>query len=123
MPRSTSCARVRLVSIAGALLAAAACGGGRTNDSTLTAPSAESARLAVSPVSAMLRIGDTLRYAAPRGACDLTTARWSTSNPNVLSVDPILGLVTARDVGASTVRLLQPGCGLTIAPGSVSVIP
>jgi len=123
MPRSTSVSRVRMLPLAGALIAAVACGRGRTGDTNFIAPDGESARMAVSPVSAMLRIGDTLRYSAPRGACDLSTARWSTSNPNVLSVDPVLGLVTARDVGAATVRLQQPGCGLTIAPGSASVIP
>ena len=121
MPSSAFCSR--LVLTAGALFGALACGASGAPDANVVAPPSQAAGLTVSPASAMLRIGDTLRFALPRIACDLTSARWVAGNPSVLSVDPLLGLATARDVGYSTVQIQQPGCGQTVGPSAVSVIP
>ena len=99
---------------AAAVLAVASCGGKGTPDANVVAPPSPTVGLTVAPATAMLRIGDTLRFSLPRGACDLTSSRWQTGNPSVLSIDAILGLVTARNVGSSTVQVMQPGCGLTM---------
>ncbi|MEP7345251.1 MAG: hypothetical protein ABI877_08285 [Gemmatimonadaceae bacterium] len=123
MPIPSFVCRSRLVLASTAVLAVLACGENSAPDADVVAPPSPTAGLTVAPASAMLRIGDTLRFALPRGACDLTQARWQAGNPSVLSVDPVLGLATAREVGSSSVRLLQPGCRLTIAPSAVSVIP
>jgi len=119
MPTSRLC----LSMVAGAVLSVMACGRSSTSVSGVAAPERETAGLSITPASAMLRIGDTLRFSIPRTSYELTTPRWRSSNPGVLSVDSLLGLATARETGASTVQVQQAGCAVTMGSGSVSVIP
>ena len=121
-PTPSSASWARLVLTAGAVVAVLACGASGAPDHVVAPPS-QVTGLTVTPASAMLRIGDTLRFALPRLACDLTSTRWMAGNPSVLSVDPVQGLATAREVGYSTVQVQQPGCSQTVGPSSVSVIP
>jgi hypothetical protein len=123
MPLPSFASLIRLAPFTGTMLAALACGESGVPGATSVAPPSVTAGLAIAPASAMLRVGDTIRFSVPRCVSDLSQARWRAGNSSVVSVDSLHGLVMAREVGVSTVQVLLPGCGSMIGPGSVSVIP
>jgi uncharacterized protein YjdB len=54
----------------------------------------------VSPASATLHVGDTLRFSAAMPACTPAPQfRWSSTSPALVSVDSLSGLATARATG------------------------
>ena len=89
---------------------ATGCGAATSGDATYTAeqPSCVLIGPTVRPSSATLYVGDTLRAAvSPPPLCGrpeaLVVFRWSSSDTLVASVDPLDGLIHARDVGTVTI--------------------
>ena len=72
------------------------------------------ASVAVTPATAALRVGDTLRLAAtPRdsagAALEGRTVRWSSSAPTVVAVDSVSGLLRAAGAGSAIVSATSEG--------------
>ena len=94
----------------GCLIAMAAC---RTTEVTREDPDPPIdcitiGRPALSPETAKLRLGDTLRVTAnmgtpPCGPLIIPEFRWSSSDTSIAAVDSIAGLVRARKQGITTI--------------------
>ena len=91
-----------------ALLAVAGCRS-QTDASAVDAPSDCLIEPTVSPASATLHVGDTLRVSVSTKACANQTAPnlspyvWSSSDPSVAKVDASSGLVLALGDGSVTI--------------------
>ena len=96
---------------------------GKSASTTLTvqAPTpAAVASVAITPATAAVRVGDTVRYAAQTKDADgavLTgrTVRWTSSAPIVATVDSVSGLLTALRSGSATLTATSEGKTATLA--------
>jgi alpha-tubulin suppressor-like RCC1 family protein len=96
---------------------------GKSASTTLTVqPPAPAgvASVAITPATAAVRVGDTVRYAAQVKDADgavLTgrTVRWTSSAPIVATIDSVSGLLTALRSGSSTLTATSEGKTATLA--------
>ena len=97
---------MRVVSLIGpALLIQAACHDGAAR-AVQTDPTCAEMEITVSPASATLHPGDTLRVRASNSPCQTGPApsfRWRSSDTVTAVVDSLTGLVRARSPGQATV--------------------
>jgi uncharacterized protein YjdB len=81
-------------------------------------------RLAITPTSAVLRVGDTLRLSAALPECVVVTrpqrVLWIASDTAVVSIDTA-GLVRARKSGTTTVIATAAPDSTTIQKGAMAV--
>ena len=81
----------------------------------------------VSPPTATLRIGDTLRGAASLPPCQLNglipTWRWRSSDTSVAVVDSIAGLVQARALGSATIIATLQQLPSSVGAMALRVVP
>lgn len=88
----------------------AAAANGRTAACTVTVRSAGAAGIELSKTAVSCRAGETLLLdyeAVPAG----TTVRWSSSAPEVATVDPLTGRITARTFGSALITASAAGGG------------
>lgn len=75
--------------------------------------------VAVSPTSATIAVGATRTFTAtvtaPGGAPAGVAAAWATSNPAVVSVDPVTGVATGRIPGSATITATALGVAAAAA--------
>lgn len=92
--------------VVGALAAMFGCG---SSDATATQTVACLDGITVSPTSASLRAGDTLRIKATEPGCPFNpvpvTYMWSSSNAAVVAVDAGTGLLHAKALGNATITV------------------
>ena len=78
-----------------------------TTDQGLPTVDCALSAITVSPPSATLRVGDTLRANATVRQCEglpaSTTVRWRSSDTTTATVDSLTGLIQARAAGNATV--------------------
>ena len=69
--------------------------------------------VSVSPTSATIAVSATRTFSAtvlaPGGAPSAVTAVWATSNPAIVSVDPVTGIATGRISGSATITATAMG--------------
>jgi uncharacterized protein YjdB len=85
------------------------------------------ATVSVSPPSATLHLGDTLRAVAKDTPCpagpSTATFRWRSSDTTIANVDSIAGLVRARSIGHATIIGTESGSqGVQVAM-ALEVVP
>jgi len=86
-----------------------------------------SGTVSVSPSSATLHLGDTLRAVAKDTPCpagpSTATFRWRSSDTTIANVDSIAGLVRARSIGHATIIGTETGSqGVQVAM-ALEVVP
>lgn len=87
---------------------------GITGSSTVTVLRVPVARVVVSPPSADVKVGRTIKftatvYDAQNKVLTDRPVTWSSSNPSIASVDPNTGVVTGKLVGTVTIRATSEG--------------
>ncbi|MGZ8414322.1 MAG: Ig-like domain-containing protein [Gemmatirosa sp.] len=87
---------------------------GRTATASIAVQQVPVASVVVTPATSNLRVGDTLRLAAvTRDSAGAALAgrqvRWSTSSPNVVTIDSLSGLLRAAGQGSATITATSEG--------------
>jgi uncharacterized protein YjdB len=118
----------RVHAVAFPLLAAGLLGLCGCNSTTLFPDRCNVLVVAVSPPAPSLAVGDSLTLtAAYTGAVECqpdvpaSELHWSSADTTVASVDSLLGVVRARQVGAAEITVHAPGKSAVLGGATVSV--